>query len=122
MNEALAENPECVNKSCYEDGWLIKKVTPGNPSELDELKSKEACEKYIRSIGLYSPRGRKESDRTERLSLSLSLHWGVKLESLNKLVWNKKKKSNMEINNYVKLLHHNWNIKQPSKVTFIKML
>ena len=55
MNEALAENPGCINKSCYEDGWLIK-ITLGNPSELDELKSKEACEKYIRSIGLHSPR------------------------------------------------------------------
>ena len=88
MNEALAENPGCVNKSWYEDGWLIK-ITLGNPSELDELKSKEACEKYIRSIGLYSTRVRKESDTTEWLSLSL--HWGVKLEPLNKLVWNKKK-------------------------------
>ena len=65
MNEALAENPGCVNKSCYEDGWLIK-MTLGNPSELDELKGKEACEKYIESIGLYSPQGHKESDTTER--------------------------------------------------------
>ncbi|XP_037662336.1 glycine cleavage system H protein, mitochondrial-like [Choloepus didactylus] len=24
INEALAENPGLVNKSCYEDGWLIK--------------------------------------------------------------------------------------------------
>ncbi|XP_019487905.1 PREDICTED: glycine cleavage system H protein, mitochondrial-like [Hipposideros armiger] len=26
INEALAENPGLVNKSCYEDGWLIKMV------------------------------------------------------------------------------------------------
>uniref|UniRef100_A0A8C8YEY7 Glycine cleavage system H protein n=2 Tax=Panthera TaxID=9688 RepID=A0A8C8YEY7_PANLE len=49
INEALAENPGLVNKSCYEDGWLIKK-TLSNPSELDELMSEEAYEKYIKSI------------------------------------------------------------------------
>ena len=41
-------------------------MTLGNPSELDELKGKEACEKYIESIGLYSPQGHKESDTTEQ--------------------------------------------------------
>ncbi|XP_068819491.1 glycine cleavage system H protein, mitochondrial-like [Capricornis sumatraensis] len=41
INKALAENPGLVNKSCYEDGWLIK-VTFSNPSELDELMSEEA--------------------------------------------------------------------------------
>ena len=40
INEALEENPGLVNKSCYEDGWLIK-VTLSNPSELDELMSEE---------------------------------------------------------------------------------
>ncbi|XP_037372112.1 glycine cleavage system H protein, mitochondrial isoform X2 [Talpa occidentalis] len=49
INEALAENPGLVNKSCYEDGWLIK-MTLSNPSELDELMSEEAYEKYVRSI------------------------------------------------------------------------
>uniref|UniRef100_A0A2K6FEJ1 Glycine cleavage system H protein n=1 Tax=Propithecus coquereli TaxID=379532 RepID=A0A2K6FEJ1_PROCO len=49
INGALAENPEVVNKSCYEDGWLIK-MTLSNPSELDELMSEEAYEKYIKSI------------------------------------------------------------------------
>nr|XP_012416940.1 PREDICTED: glycine cleavage system H protein, mitochondrial-like [Odobenus rosmarus divergens] len=38
INEALAENPGLVNKSCYEDGWLIK-IALSNPSELDELMS-----------------------------------------------------------------------------------
>ena len=47
-NKALAENPELVNKSCYEDSWLIK-MTFSNPSELDELMSEEAYEKYIKS-------------------------------------------------------------------------
>ncbi|XP_021571703.1 glycine cleavage system H protein, mitochondrial [Carlito syrichta] len=49
INEALAENPGLVNKSCYEDGWLIK-MTLSNPSELDELMSEEAYEKYVKSI------------------------------------------------------------------------
>ncbi|XP_007937386.1 glycine cleavage system H protein, mitochondrial [Orycteropus afer afer] len=49
INEALTENPGLVNKSCYEDGWLIK-MTLSNPSELDELMSEEAYGKYIKSI------------------------------------------------------------------------
>uniref|UniRef100_A0A673T873 Glycine cleavage system H protein n=1 Tax=Suricata suricatta TaxID=37032 RepID=A0A673T873_SURSU len=49
INEALAENPALVNKSCYGDGWLIK-ITISNPSELDDLMREEAYEKYIKSI------------------------------------------------------------------------
>uniref|UniRef100_A0A8D2CWQ8 Glycine cleavage system H protein n=1 Tax=Sciurus vulgaris TaxID=55149 RepID=A0A8D2CWQ8_SCIVU len=48
INEALAENPGLVNKSCYEDSWLIK-MTLSDPSELDDLMSEEAYEKYIKS-------------------------------------------------------------------------
>ncbi|XP_062039000.1 glycine cleavage system H protein, mitochondrial-like [Lepus europaeus] len=32
INEAVAENPGLINKSSYEDGWLIK-MTLSNPSE-----------------------------------------------------------------------------------------
>ncbi|XP_066216252.1 LOW QUALITY PROTEIN: glycine cleavage system H protein, mitochondrial-like [Saccopteryx leptura] len=49
INEALAENPGLVNKSCYEDGWLIK-MKLSSPLELDELTSEEAYRKYIKSI------------------------------------------------------------------------
>uniref|UniRef100_A0A8C6YIH6 Glycine cleavage system H protein n=1 Tax=Nothoprocta perdicaria TaxID=30464 RepID=A0A8C6YIH6_NOTPE len=49
INAALAENPGLVNKSCYQDGWLIK-MTVENPTELDELMSEDAYEKYIKSI------------------------------------------------------------------------
>ena len=45
INEALAANPGLVNKTCYEDGWLIK-MTLHNPSEIDELMSEEVYEKY----------------------------------------------------------------------------
>ncbi|GAB0195475.1 glycine cleavage system H protein, mitochondrial [Grus americana] len=48
-NAALADNPGLVNKSCYQDGWLIK-MTVENPAELDELMSEDAYEKYIKSI------------------------------------------------------------------------
>ncbi|XP_036624164.1 LOW QUALITY PROTEIN: glycine cleavage system H protein, mitochondrial-like [Trichosurus vulpecula] len=49
INLALAEDPGLVKKSCYEDGWLIK-MTLSNPSELDELMSEDAYERYIKSI------------------------------------------------------------------------
>ncbi|XP_075621579.1 glycine cleavage system H protein, mitochondrial [Balearica regulorum gibbericeps] len=49
INAALADNPGLVNKSCYQDGWLIK-MTVENPAELDELMSEDAYEKYIKSI------------------------------------------------------------------------
>ena len=39
INKTLAESPGLVNKSCYEDGWLMK-MTFSNPSELDELVTK----------------------------------------------------------------------------------
>uniref|UniRef100_A0A8C2N7M8 Glycine cleavage system H protein, mitochondrial n=1 Tax=Capra hircus TaxID=9925 RepID=A0A8C2N7M8_CAPHI len=46
---SLAENPGFINKSCYEDGWLVK-MTFSNPSELDDLMSEEANEKCLKSI------------------------------------------------------------------------
>ncbi|NWV28102.1 GCSH protein, partial [Origma solitaria] len=49
INAALADNPGLVNKSCYQDGWLIK-MTVENPAELDELMTEDAYEKYIKSI------------------------------------------------------------------------
>ncbi|XP_039358620.1 glycine cleavage system H protein, mitochondrial [Mauremys reevesii] len=49
INATLADNPGLVNKSCYEDGWLIK-MTVDNPSELNELMSEDAYEKFIKSI------------------------------------------------------------------------
>ncbi|KFV67860.1 hypothetical protein N307_00335, partial [Dryobates pubescens] len=51
INAALADNPGLVNKSCYQDGWLIK-MTVEKPVffELDELMNEDAYEKYIKSI------------------------------------------------------------------------
>ncbi|XP_009465655.1 PREDICTED: glycine cleavage system H protein, mitochondrial [Nipponia nippon] len=45
INAALADNPGLVNKSCYQDGWLIKMT-----AELDDLMNEDAYEKYIKSI------------------------------------------------------------------------
>ena len=47
MNETLAENPGLVNRSWYEDGWLIKMML-NSPSELDEIMSEEEYGKYIK--------------------------------------------------------------------------
>ncbi|NWH75251.1 GCSH protein, partial [Piaya cayana] len=49
INAALADNPGLVNKSCYQDGWLIK-MTVENTAELDELMNEDAYEKYIKSL------------------------------------------------------------------------
>lgn len=36
VNETLADAPETINDSPYDDGWLIR-VTPSNPDELLDL-------------------------------------------------------------------------------------
>lgn len=45
-NAALADAPELVNQSPYEDGWLVR-IYPSSPAELDELMDAEA---YIRFL------------------------------------------------------------------------
>ncbi|XP_062860572.1 glycine cleavage system protein H (aminomethyl carrier), a [Trichomycterus rosablanca] len=49
VNQALADNPGLVNKSCYKDGWLIK-MTISVPEELNSLMDEAAYERYIKSI------------------------------------------------------------------------
>jgi len=49
INTELADNPGLVNKSCYDEGWLIK-MTIDNPSELDALMDDQAYEKFIKSL------------------------------------------------------------------------
>ncbi|XP_073785175.1 glycine cleavage system protein H (aminomethyl carrier), a isoform X1 [Danio rerio] len=49
VNDALADNPGLVNKSCYNDGWLMK-MTVSIPEELDGLMDEAAYERYIKSI------------------------------------------------------------------------
>ncbi|XP_030060369.1 glycine cleavage system H protein, mitochondrial [Microcaecilia unicolor] len=49
INTALTDNPGLINKSCYQDGWLIK-MTVDISAELDDLMSEDAYEKYIKSL------------------------------------------------------------------------
>jgi glycine cleavage system H protein len=45
-NPALAETPELVNESCYEDGWILK-VTPADPDEFESLLDPMAYADYV---------------------------------------------------------------------------
>ena len=45
-NEALKENPELINDSPYDDGWMVV-VKIANPAELDALLSAAQYEAYL---------------------------------------------------------------------------
>ncbi|KAI4315146.1 hypothetical protein L6164_027988 [Bauhinia variegata] len=45
INTKLSETPGLINKSPYEEGWMIK-VKPGNPSELDSLMGPKEYTKF----------------------------------------------------------------------------
>jgi len=45
-NEALKENPELINDSPYDDGWMLV-VEIANPAELDGLLSAADYEAYL---------------------------------------------------------------------------
>lgn len=45
-NEALKDNPELINDSPYEDGWMLV-VKISNPAELDGLLSAADYEAYL---------------------------------------------------------------------------
>lgn len=47
INEALEDDPELVNKSPYEDGWIIK-IEPKDIGELDKLMDKAAYLKMLK--------------------------------------------------------------------------
>ena len=46
INEELEDSPELVNNEPYAGGWMIR-VKPDDPSELDQLMSKDA---YVDSL------------------------------------------------------------------------
>ncbi len=46
VNEALADDPELVNKDPYGEGWMIK-IKIADPSELDDLLSPGDYKKMI---------------------------------------------------------------------------
>ena len=45
-NAALAETPELVNESCYEDGWILR-VTPADPDEFESLLNAVDYRDYV---------------------------------------------------------------------------
>ena len=47
FNETLESEPELINKSPYEEGWIIK-VKVANPADIEGLMSAEA---YMETIG-----------------------------------------------------------------------
>jgi glycine cleavage system H protein len=46
VNEALADRPELVNQSPYEEGWMVK-IEMSDPAELDRLMSYEEYQKMV---------------------------------------------------------------------------
>ena len=46
INENLADNPELINKSAFEEGWLIQ-IKIADKGELDKLLNFKAYEKLI---------------------------------------------------------------------------
>lgn len=48
VNSALADSPQFVNESPYQEGWLIK-LKMSDPSELDGLLSAEQYEGVLRT-------------------------------------------------------------------------
>lgn len=47
VNSAINDAPEKINKSPYDEGWLIK-IEISNPQELDNLLTAEAYQKLIK--------------------------------------------------------------------------
>ncbi len=46
VNEALEDEPELINKSAFDKGWIIK-IKMSDPSELDELMDAEDYKEMI---------------------------------------------------------------------------
>lgn len=45
-NQALADEPELVNSSPYQDGWIMR-LEPTSQAELEELLTAEAYEQFL---------------------------------------------------------------------------
>jgi glycine cleavage system H protein len=49
VNNALEDSPEWLNKSPYQDGWIIK-VKPKDPSEIDALMTKTSYVEMLKGL------------------------------------------------------------------------
>ncbi|MCK4304463.1 MAG: glycine cleavage system protein GcvH [Candidatus Eisenbacteria sp.] len=50
INEALNDDPSVVNRSPYEEGWMVR-AKPGDPAELDALLDSEGYRKLVEELG-----------------------------------------------------------------------
>ena len=50
INEEIADHPELVNKSPYDEGWMYA-LTPENPGDLEGLMDAEAYHKHVEESG-----------------------------------------------------------------------
>ena len=48
INELLTDQPELVNESCYERGWLLR-LRPANPADVQGLLDADAYRKSVAS-------------------------------------------------------------------------
>jgi len=46
INEKLSEQPELINQSPYEEGWIVK-IKPSSPEQIDSLLSKEQYDELV---------------------------------------------------------------------------
>lgn len=49
VNKALEDSPELLNKSPYQEGWIIQ-IKPSDPSELDALMTKAAYVEMLKGL------------------------------------------------------------------------
>lgn len=49
VNKALEDSPEWLNKSPYQDGWIIQ-VKPTDPSEMDALMTKTSYVEMLKGL------------------------------------------------------------------------
>lgn len=49
VNKTLEDAPELVNKSPYQDGWIIE-LKPTDPSEMDALMAKDAYLEMLKGL------------------------------------------------------------------------
>jgi len=50
VNEMLETQPELINQSTYDEGWIIE-VELSDPSELDDLMDAQQYEKHVEEAG-----------------------------------------------------------------------
>ncbi|MEN9725844.1 MAG: hypothetical protein RL434_210 [Pseudomonadota bacterium] len=50
VNETLADEPQRVNESCLEDGWLFR-MEPGDETQFEDLMDTDDYEDFVSGLG-----------------------------------------------------------------------